>query len=324
MTVMTYAQAALTALTQEMERDPLVWVLGEDLGPEGGVAGQYLGLQQRFGRTRIVDTPISESTIMGVGVGAAICGTRPVVELRYADFGICAADEIVNQAAKIRYMLGGQVRVAAVIRQPIGFRDGMAAQHSQSTESWWVHVAGLVVVAPSTPADNHALLKAAIRCDDPVVYMEHKELWTASGEVDEASPPAELGKARVVREGADVTIVTWSSMTGVCLAAADTLKARGCSAEVIDLRTLWPWDRDAVFASIARTRRLLVVHQAVRVGGFGAEIVAEATEQLFGALAAAPRRLGAPRVPVPYAEPLETMCRVSEAQIVETAMEMVS
>jgi pyruvate/2-oxoglutarate/acetoin dehydrogenase E1 component len=322
MTVMTYAQAARTALAQEMERDPTVWVLGEDLGPEGGVAGQYAGLQQRFGKDRIVDTPISESTIMGSAIGAALCGTRPVVELRYADFGICAADEIVNQAAKIRYMLGGQVRVPAVIRQPIGLRDGMAAQHSQSTENWWIHIPGLVVVAPATPADNHALLKAAIRCDDPVIYMEHKELWTASGEVDEDAPPAELGKALIATRGSDLTLVTWSSMVGVCVDAAKALAGRGCSAEVIDLRTLWPWDRDAVFESVAKTGRLLVVHQAVRVGGFGAEIVAEAAEHLYAKLRCAPRRLGAPRVPVPYAEPLETLCRVSEAQIVAAALEM--
>lgn len=321
MSVMTYAQAALTALRQEMERDPLVWVLGEDLGPEGGVAGQYLGLQQCFGKARVVDTPISESTIMGSAIGAAICGTRPVVELRYADFGICAADEIVNQAAKARYMLGGQVRVPAVIRQPIGFRDGMAAQHSQSTEAWWIHVPGLVVVAPSTPADNHALLKAAIRCDDPVVYMEHKELWTVCGEVDEGAPPAELGKAAVVREGSDVTIVTWSSMVGVCESAARSLTQRGCSAEVIDLRTLWPWDRYAVFASVAKTKRLIVVHQAVRTGGFGAEIVAEVSEALFSKLAAPPRRLGAPRVPVPYSQPLEALCRVGAHDIVRAALD---
>ena len=212
---LSYAEAACLALAQEMERDPLVWVLGEDLGPEGGVAGQYAGLQQRFGKERVVDTPISESTIMGAGIGAAMCGTRPIVELRYADFGLCAADEIVNQAAKVRYMLGGQVRVPAVIRQPIGFRDGMAAQHSQSTEAWWVHVPGLVVVAPATPADNHRLLKAAVRCDDPVIYMEHKELWTARGEVDETAGPAVLGEATVLRAGRDLTIVTWSSMVSV-------------------------------------------------------------------------------------------------------------
>ncbi|MBC7782187.1 MAG: alpha-ketoacid dehydrogenase subunit beta [Proteobacteria bacterium] len=323
MAVMTYAQAAQLALRQEMQRDPRVWALGEDLGPEGGVAGQYLDLQREFGRDRIVDTPISESTIMGSAIGAAICGTRPVVELRYADFGLCAADEIVNQAAKARYMLGGQVRVPVVIRQQIGFRDGMAAQHSQSTEAWWVHIPGLVVVAPATPSDSHELLKAAIRCDDPVIYMEHKELWTTSGEVDTAVEPAPLGRALVRRHGTDLTLVTWSGMLPDCLAAAETLSARGVQVEVIDLRTLWPWDRDTVFGSVARTGRLLVVHQAVRIGGFGAELVAETTECLFGDLDCAPRRLGAPRTPVPYSQPLEALCRVSEAQIVATVLAMV-
>jgi pyruvate dehydrogenase E1 component beta subunit len=198
-TELTYAEAACLALAQEMERDPLVWVLGEDLGPEGGVAGQYAGLQRRFGKERVADTPISESTIMGAAIGAAMCGTRPVVELRYADFGLCAADEIVNQAAKVRYMLGGQARVPVVIRQPIGLRDGMAAQHSQSTEAWWVHIPGLVVVAPSTPDDNHALLRAAVRCNDPVIYMEHKELWTTRGPVDENAGTGRTGSC----EGAE-------------------------------------------------------------------------------------------------------------------------
>jgi pyruvate dehydrogenase E1 component beta subunit len=319
---LTYAQAGCLALAQEMERDPLVWALGEDLGPEGGVAGQYAGLQQRFGKARVVDTPISESTIMGAGIGAALCGTRPVVELRYADFGLCAADEIVNQAAKVRYMLGGQVRVPAVIRQPIGFRDGMAAQHSQSTEAWWVHIPGLVVVAPSTPADNHRLLKAAVRCDDPVIYMEHKELWTLRGEVDENAGPAELGKAKVCRAGHDITIVSWSSMVAVCLKAADLLTSAGFEADVIDLRTLWPWDREAVQASVERTGRLLVVHESVRIGGFGGEIVAEISERMFDRLKTAPRRLGAPRVPVPYSLPLEVQCRISPEHIVQTATEM--
>ena len=323
MAVITYAQAALLALEQEMERDPTVWALGEDLGPEGGTAGQYLGLQQKFGKHRIVDTPISESMIMGAAIGAAMCGTRPVVELRYADFAICAADEIVNQAAKVRYMLGGQVRVPAVIRQPIGMRDGMAAQHSQSTEAWWIHIPGLVVVAPATPADNHALLKSAIRCDDPVIYMEHKELWTVTGEVDADADPMPFGKAGVLHEGSDITIVTWSSMAPVSLAAAGKLAAQGCSAEVIDLRTLWPWDRAAVFKSVAKTGRLLVVHEAVRVGGFGGEIVAEIAERMFGSLKAAPRRLAAPRTPIPFSEPLENQCRIADDRIVATALEMI-
>lgn len=322
MSGLTYAEAARLALSQEMERDGTVWVVGEDLGPEGGVAGQYLGLQERFGKARVVDAPISESTIMGAAIGAAMCGTRPVVELRYADFAICAADEIVNQAAKMRYMLGGQVRVPLVIRQPMGLRDGMAAQHSQSIEAWWIHIPGLVVVAPATPADNHALLKAAVRCDDPVVYMEHKELWTVRGEVDEAAAPATLGKAAILRAGRDITLVTWSSMVSVCLSAVESLAARGVSAELIDLRTLWPWDREAVLESVARTGRLLVVHQAVRVGGFGAEIVSAVTEAMFGALKTAPRRLGAPRVPVPFSEPLEMHCRVTAERIVATVFEM--
>jgi len=324
MAVITYAQAAQLALRQEMLRDRHVWALGEDIGPEGGVAGQYLDLQREFGRHRIVDTPISESTIMGSAIGAAICGTRPVVELRYADFGLCAADEIVNQAAKARYMLGGQVRVPVVIRQPIGFREGMAAQHSQSTEAWWVHIPGLVVVAPATPADNHALLKAAIRSDDPVIYMEHKELWTTTGEVDAQAAPAPLGRAAIRREGGDLTLVTWSGMLGDSLAAAEAAQSKGVSVEVIDLRTLWPWDRDTVFDSVARTGRLLVVHQAVKVGGFGAEITAEVAEHLFGALRCAPRRLGAPRTPVPYAQPLEALCRVAPTQIVSSALAMLA
>jgi pyruvate dehydrogenase E1 component beta subunit len=176
MAEMTYADAAVLALQQEMHRDRRVWALGEDIGPDGGIAGQYRGLQLEFGLQRIVDTPISESTMMGAAVGAAVCGARPVVDLRYADFGMCATDEIVNQAAKIRYMFNGQARVPLVARQAIGIRKGIAAQHSQSTEAWWVHVPGLVVVAPATPSDNHGLLKAAIRSDDPVIYLEHKEL----------------------------------------------------------------------------------------------------------------------------------------------------
>ena len=319
---MTYAQAALLALQQEMRRDHRVWALGEDLGPEGGVAGQYLGLQDEFGAERVLDTPISENAIVGAAVGAALVGTRPVVELRFADFGLCAADELVNQAAKIRYMFGGQARVPLVVRQAIGMRSGMAAQHSQSTEAWWIHVPGLVVVTPATPADNHALLKAAIRCDDPVVYLEHKDLWGSSGEVDADAPPAELGRARLVRAGGDITIVSWSKSVLIAAEAVEALGAQGVSAELIDLRTLWPWDRAAVFASVRKTGRLLVVHEAVRVNGFGAEIVAEASEALFAVLRAPPRRLAGARVPIPYSRPLEDRCRITAEDIAATVREM--
>jgi pyruvate dehydrogenase E1 component beta subunit len=314
---MTYAEAACLALRQEMARDARVWALGEDLGTIGGLAGQYRGLQQEFGRERICDTPISESTIMGAAVGAAICGTRPVVELRYADFGLCATDEIVNQAAKIRYMFNGQARVPLVVRMPIGLQKGCAAQHCQSTEAWWVHVPGLVVVAPATPADNHALLKSAIRSDDPVVYLEHKELWTTRGEVDPEKAAMPLGKAQVVLKGENLTLVTWSKMRHVCIEAG-----RRIGAEVIDLKTLWPWDKEAVLESVRRTGRLLVVHEAVRTAGFGAEIAAEVSEALWRELKAPVRRLGGPRSPVPYSEPLEALFRIGPGHVAHAAEAM--
>ena len=316
---MTYAQAACLALRQEMERDTRVWALGEDVGPEGGVAGQYLGLQQHFGAARIVDTPISESMIMSAAIGSALLGMRPVAELRYADFALCAADEIINQAAKIRYMLDGQVRVPMVIRQPIGMRWGMAAQHSQSHENLWVGTPGLVVVAPATPADNHGLLKAAIRADDPVVFMEHKELWLETGDVDESAEPIDIGKAAVRRGGTDITLLSWSKTANSCLEAADLLAAKGVSAEVIDLRTLWPWDRNTVFNSIQKTQRFLIAHESPRVGGFGGELLADIAEVFWSQLKARPVRLGSPRIPVPYSKPLEDICRVGPENIAQAA-----
>jgi pyruvate dehydrogenase E1 component beta subunit len=323
MAEMTYADAAVLALQQEMQRDPRVWALGEDIGPDGGIAGQYRGLQLEFGPQRIVDTPISESTMMGAAVGAAVCGTRPVVDLRYADFGMCATDEIVNQAAKIRYMFNGQARVPLVARQAIGIRKGIAAQHSQSTEAWWVHVPGLVVVAPATPSDNHGLLKASIRSDDPVIYLEHKELWPVRGVVNPGADPIQIGSAETVTKGNDITIVTWSSMRYTCIGAARKLQKFDVAAEVIDLRTLWPWDRERVLESVARTGRLLIVHEAVRVGGFGAEIAAEVGEALWRKLRSPIRRIAGPRSPVPYSQPLEDLFRISSDQISDTAAEMV-
>jgi len=313
-----YADAVREALAEEMERDPLVWALGEDLTTSHGStsANQYLGLVDRFGPTRIVNTPISENTIMGAAVGAAVAGSRPVADLRICDFGLCAVDELVNQAAKIRYMFGGQVRVPLVVRQAIGLRRGSAAQHSQSTEAFWVHTPGLVVMTPGTPADGKGMLKSAIRCDDPVVFMEHKELWGATGEVpDDPDFLVPIGKAARLREGSDLTIVSWSRTSQLCAAAADRMAKDGIRAEVIDLRTLWPWDREAVFASVKKTGRLLVAQEAVQVGGFGAEIAAEIAEHLDDALKAPVRRIGAPRMPVPYAAILEDEFRVTDAHI---------
>ncbi|MGE0718077.1 MAG: alpha-ketoacid dehydrogenase subunit beta [Alphaproteobacteria bacterium] len=321
MAALTYMEASRTALAEEMRRDGRVWALGEDLG-RGGVFGQYRGLAEEFGDARIADTPISESTIMGAAVGAALVGARPVVEMRFSDFALCAVDELVNQAAKARYMFGGQGRVPLVVRQPIGMWRSSAAQHSQSLEAWYAHIPGLVVVAPSTPADNYGLLKASIRCDDPVVYMEHKDLWPATGEVpvDADGGVLPLGVARHVRRGDDVTIVTWSRMVQVAEEAAALPGAP--SLDIVDLRTLWPWDREAVLDSARRTGRCLVLHEAVQVGGFGGEIAATVGEALFGALKAPVRRLGAPRIPVPYAPVLETEARITAAQVAAAAARM--
>jgi len=310
---LSYAQASCNALHAALQRDPQVVALGEDVG-RGGIFGQYRGLQQAFGAERVIDTPISEATIMGAAVGMALAGLRPVVELRVVDFALCAMDEVVNQAAKARYMFGGQGRVPLVARMPIGLWQGSAAQHSQSLEAWFAHVPGLVVVAPATPQDNYGLLAAAIASGDPVIYMEHKELWGLEGEVN-AERGERLGIASVRRAGSDLTLVTWSRTVHDALRAAEAAQAEGLSLEVIDLRTIWPWDRETVFASLRKTRRLLIAHEAVQVGGFGAEIAAVAAETLGVPV----RRLGAPRIPVGYAPPLEDASRVTPEAILSAA-----
>jgi len=302
MSTMSYLEAGKLALAQEMRRDANVWALGEDLG-RGGVFGQYKGLVEEFGPDRIVDTPISEAAILGAAVGAALVGTRPVVEMRFADFALCAIDELVNQAAKARYMFGGQGRVPLVVREPSGMWRSSAAQHSQSLEAWYAHIPGLVVVAPGSPADNHALLKAAIRCDDPVVYMEHKDLWAMTGAVDADADPTPLGVARKLAEGDDLTIVSWSGALRAVAAARELIS--GVSLDIIDLRTIYPWDREMVFASVRRTGRLLVVHEAVMTGGFGGEIAATVAEEAFEDLDAPVKRVTAPDTPVPFSPPLE-------------------
>ncbi|MFP5406415.1 MAG: alpha-ketoacid dehydrogenase subunit beta, partial [Gammaproteobacteria bacterium] len=259
---MTYAAAAAAGLAQAMQADPTVVALGEDVG-RGGIFGQYKGLLERFGERRVIDTPISEATIVGAAVGMALTGLKPVVEMRVIDFALCAMDEIVNQAAKNRFMFGGQGRVPAVIRMPNGIWSASAAQHSQSLEAWFAHVPGLTVVCPATPQDNHSLLRSALECGDPVAYFEHKELWGLEGEVDETLR-VPLGSARTVRRGTDLTIVSWSKAVHWSAEAADLLAADGIEVDLIDLRTLWPWDRDAVFESAARTGRVLIAHEAVQ------------------------------------------------------------
>lgn len=313
-----YAQAAALAVQREMEADPCVVVMGEDVG-RGGIFGQYKGLQEKFGPDRVIDTPISEAAIMGSGVGMALAGLRPVVEMRVVDFALCGMDEIVNQAAKNRYMFGGQGWVPLVARMPSGIWDASAAQHSQSLEAWFAHLPGLVVVCPSTPQDNYSLLRAAMQCGDPVVYMEHKTLWGMEGAVDE-TVQVPLGRAATLREGSDLTIVSWSRQVQVCAQACDQLAAQGIQAELIDLRTIWPWDRAAVLQSCAKTGRLLVVHEAIQAGGFGAEIAATVAEHLTCKV----KRLGAPRIPVGYAPVLEAQARISAEATVQAALALLA
>ena len=316
MSNLSYAQAALLALQQAMQADPTVVALGEDLG-RGGVFGQYRGLQQEFGAARVIDTPISEANIMGAAVGMALTGLRPVVEMRVIDFALCAMDEIVNQAAKNRFMFGGQGRVPLVARLPIGIWSASAAQHSQSLEAWFAHLPGVAVVCPASPQDNFSLLKASLASGDPVIYMEHKELWGVQGEVD-ATLEIPLGRAHTLRHGGDLTIVTWSRGVAPALKALELDSLQGINAEVIDLRTLWPWDQQAVFESAARTGRLLVVHEAVQVAGFGAEVAARAAEVTGCRIA----RLGAPRIPVGYAQVLEDESRLSPDKIAAAALKL--
>ncbi len=310
MAVMTYAEAAVLALQHEMNADANVVVLGEDVG-RGGIFGQYKGLQAQFGAQRVIDTPISEAAILGAGVGMALAGLRPVVEMRVVDFALCGMDEIVNQAAKNRFMFGGQGRVPMVVRMPIGIWDASAAQHSQSLESWFAHLPGVVVVCPATPQDNYSLLRAALASGDPVVYMEHKTLWGLRGEVD-PTHTATLGQAQTLRAGQAVTLVSWSKQVQMCAEACAQLAQQGIEVELIDLRTIWPWDRQAVLSSCERTGHLLVVHEAVQAAGFGAEVAATAAE----ATGCKVKRLGAPRIPVGYAPVLEAESRITPEQVV--------
>lgn len=316
MAIMTYAEAARAAVAEAMRNDPTVWCVGEDLG-RGGVFKQYTGLPEEFGPDRISDAPISEAAIMAAAFGAAMVGTRPIVEMRFADFALCATDELVNQIAKARFMFGGQSRAPMVIRKPMGMWRSSAAQHSQSLESWYTHIPGLVVCCPATPQDNYSMLKAAIACDDPVVYLEHKDIWALEGEVD-TSEAFDFGKARRRHGGDDVTVVSWSNTANLATDAAEALAGEGIGADVLDLRSLWPWDKSAVLESVARTGRLLVTHESVQVGGFGAEIAATVAERAPCRV----RRLAAPRSLISYAPNLEDQLRVTADMIADAAREL--
>lgn len=307
MSIKTVREALNEAFAEEMERDSSVFIMGCDDGVKGNPFGVTMGLADRFGLERVIDTPISEPGFTGMGVGAAATGMRPVVEIMFCDWVTLAMDQIVNMAAKMRYMFGGNVEMPMVIRVPIGAGGGQAAQHSQSLESWFNHVPGLKIVAPYTPADCKGLLKAAIRDNNPVMFFENKRTYAVKGEVpDEEDYLVEIGKAAVSREGRDVTLVTYSSMVKTCLQAAEKLEQEGISCEVIDLRTLLPLDYDTVIASIEKTGRVIVVHEACKRGGMGSDIVAEINERAFDLLDAPPLRVGALNIPIPYNAVLES------------------
>jgi pyruvate dehydrogenase E1 component beta subunit len=323
MGALTLIEASRRAALQEMRRDPRVWVLGEDVA-RGGLWGQYKDFLGEFGAERVVSTPISESTIMGAGLGSALVGMRPIIEMRIFDFVMCAMDELVNQIAKIRYMFGGQAKPAVVVRMPHGMWRNSAAQHSQMLEAWFAHLPGVIVVTPATPADTAGLLVSAIRSDDPVLFFDPKDLFWAEGEVSDEIAPIPFGVARPVAEGDAATVVTWSATVPVVTKAAEMLAAEGTRVDLLDLRTIWPWDEDAVVASVNKTGRLLVVHEAVEVAGFGAEVVARVVERLGPANVKAVKRLAAPRIPIPFAPPLEAEVRVTPEKVVAAVKKLIA
>ncbi len=321
---MFYAEALNDALRLEMARDSRVIVLGEDIGEHGGAFQVTRGLFAEFGKDRVRNTPISEIGIVGAAVGAALTGLRPVVEVMYVDFAGLAMDQLVNQAAQNRFMFGGQARVPMVFRTQGGSGRGNAAQHSKSLEAWFTHVAGLKVVMPATPADAKGLLTSAIRDDNPVIFIEHKLLYRTKGDVPTGEHLVPFGAAEVKRQGADLTIVSWSREVLFSLEAAEKLAGDGLNAEVVDLRTLVPLDKGTVLASVRRTHRLLVVHEAIKRGGYGAEIAALVAEEAFDDLDAPPRRLAGLETPIPYAAHLERGVVPQVEDIVRVAKELVA
>ncbi len=302
----TYLDAIREALFEEMRRDPKVFVLGEDVGPYGGAFGVTQGLYEEFGELRCLDTPISESAIIGVSIGAALRGYRPVAEMQFGDFITCGFDQIVNQAATLRYRYGGRASVPIVVRAPTGGNVSGGLYHSQNPEAWFVHRPGLKVVAPSTAYDAKGLLKAAIRDDNPVVYLEHKYLYRrAKGQVPEGDEIVPIGKAATRREGDDITLVTYAAMVQPSLEAADRLAGEGIEVEVIDLRSLLPYDKAAIFASVEKTNRVLIVHEDVRTLGIGAELAAVIAEERFDSLDAPVLRVTYPDSHCPFSHVLE-------------------
>ncbi|MFF6911341.1 pyruvate dehydrogenase complex E1 component subunit beta [Streptomyces sp. NPDC012466] len=303
--VITYRDAVAEGIAREMRRDASVVCLGEDIGAAGGVFKTTTGLREEFGPERVWDTPISEQAIVGAAMGAAMTGMRPVVEIMFSDFLACCWDYLANEIPKVRYMTGGQVTVPLVVRTANGGGLGFGAQHSQATENWALTVPGLRIAAPATPADVVGMMAAAIRSDDPVVFFEHKGLLASKGSPAPPDHVVELGRASVVREGADVTLVALASMVPLALKAADVLAGEGVEAEVVDLRCLVPLDAATVLASLGKTSRLVTVEENPYQGGWGATVVSVVADEGFGLLDAPVRRVAGECVPLPFADALE-------------------
>jgi len=322
MAVITMREALNQAMREEMRRDPSVFLLGEEVGQYQGAYKVTQGLLQEFGEWRVRDTPIAEEAIAGVAVGAAFVGMRPIAEMMTFNFSILALDQIVNHAAKYRYMSGGQIRCPMVLRGPSGAAAQVAAQHSQAFESWFAHVPGLVVVMPSTPKDAKGLLKSSIRDDNPVIFMENEVLYNLKGEVPEEEFTIPLGLGEVKRVGKHVTIVAWSRAVQLALQAAELVAKDGVEAEVVDPRTLRPLDEDLIFDSVRKTNRCVVVEEGWRYAGFGAEIADRVQRECFDSLDAPVIRVTAADVPMPYSRMLEKAFLPQPEKVVEAVHEV--
>jgi pyruvate dehydrogenase E1 component beta subunit len=318
----TFIEILRQALDEELARDAAVHLLGEDIAA-GGAFGVTNGLAKKYGLQRVRNTPISEAAIAGMATGAALCGLRPVLEIMFIDFATLSIDCLVNQSAKYRYMSGGQLSVPMVVRTQAGAAGGAAAQHSQSLEAWFIHVPGLVVVTPSSPVEAYGLLKSAIRLGDPVLFIEHKRLYALKEElvVDDDLP--QIGKARVVRVGSDVTVIAYSAMVRNALEAAEELARSDISVEVIDLRTLAPLDMATIATSVSKTHRVVIAHEAVQNGGVGAEISARIGSELFDELDTPVTRIGCPFSPIPFAPELEKALLPGTPNIVRAVRELI-
>ena len=316
MATLTYRDALNQALAEEMRRDPSVFLMGEEVGVYQGAYKVSRGLLEEFGARRVVDTPITELGFAGVGVGAAMVGLRPVIEMMTFNFALLAIDQIVNSAAKMRYMSNGQVGVPMVVRGPGGAALQLGAQHSQAFESWYAHIPGLKVVMPATPADAKGLLKSAIRDDNPVIFIEGEMLYNTKGEVPEGEYTIPLGLADIKRPGTDVTLVCHSKTVAVALKAADQLATDGISAEVVDLRTIRPLDTETVLASVARTHRCVVVEEGWGFAGVGAQVVDTIQREIFDELDAPVLRVTGAEVPMPYNKQLEKLAKADPAKVI--------